>query len=371
MKAKLRAGEVYERLRSTVLNLRPSDLNLTQETFPYPVLALVMEEGLSRGAFTLTSVADGTTSLYLSSGGGILGGGEHERVRKAATALLRGAQHYYNRATSVRDFPLPQPNQVVFYFVTFNGVRAYVAPKADICERKDPFSKLFYAAHRLISELKKIDEGSSSQEHHAASKGANSQGQMVPQSKQTFQGQAAHTQATSKQTATQVRPSAQRKTPRRTPSLMSIITIDWWAFLCALMPVVVWGLCLALSIASALGFSFVSRSGTELNADAIPICVAIASVVTLLCIPLEIWRVRSFQTLFSTGERISGQVTEIWFVKDRGRIEYTYVHRGKRYTSGAAIHKTKRSKAFCRGQSVDLLVSSSNPKRAIIGALYS
>ncbi|MHB8971456.1 MAG: hypothetical protein ACYC3X_09105 [Pirellulaceae bacterium] len=39
-------------------------------------------------------IADGTTSLYLSSGGGIIGAGEHDSVRSPASALLRLTQQY-------------------------------------------------------------------------------------------------------------------------------------------------------------------------------------------------------------------------------------------------------------------------------------
>jgi len=65
-------AQMSDELRSMVLNLNPKDIGLTKENFPHPVFALVMETGFPEGSFTLSSVADGSTSLYFSNGGGII-----------------------------------------------------------------------------------------------------------------------------------------------------------------------------------------------------------------------------------------------------------------------------------------------------------
>ena len=151
-------GQMTDQLRSMVLTLNPNDIGLTRENFPYPVFALLVETGFSEGWFTLSSVADGTTSLYFSSGGGIIGGGEHEDVRRASGLLLSRAQHFVKPARKVTTFPTPEPGEVVFYFVTFEGVRAYSAPEDDLGNKKDEFSELFFAAHNVITALRKIED---------------------------------------------------------------------------------------------------------------------------------------------------------------------------------------------------------------------
>ena len=55
------------------------------------VWGLLMEMGFPNGTATLFALADGTTSLYYSSGGGVLGGQGHEAVRRANAALLAEA----------------------------------------------------------------------------------------------------------------------------------------------------------------------------------------------------------------------------------------------------------------------------------------
>ena len=158
MASEVSPSEVSDELRAMVLNLDPKDIGLTKEDYPHPVFALVMETGYPEGSFTLSSVADGSTSLYFSNGGGIIGGGEHENVSEASNYLLSGAQHFFDKAKMVTDFPKPEAGNVIFYFITFDGVRSYKAVEDDLGNEKDELSNLFFAAHNVITELRKIDE---------------------------------------------------------------------------------------------------------------------------------------------------------------------------------------------------------------------
>ena len=145
-------------LREMVFNLKPDKIGLTKETFKHPVWGMVMETGIPEGYYTLVSLADGTTSLYFSNGGGIIGGGEHENVRKASGYFLTGAQHFYKKAKKVTSNPAPQNGEVNFYFLTFSGTLMYSASEEKLGNDKDELSDLFYAAHGVISELRETQE---------------------------------------------------------------------------------------------------------------------------------------------------------------------------------------------------------------------
>ena len=151
-------SEVIDGLRSMVLNLKPEDIGITKENFPHPVFAIVMETGFQKGSCTLSSIADGTTSLYFSSGGGIIGGGTHENVRTASGYFLSGAQHFFNKAQKVTAFPKPDPGRVTFYFVSFEGVFSYTALEDDLGNKRNELSDLFFAAHNVIAELRKMED---------------------------------------------------------------------------------------------------------------------------------------------------------------------------------------------------------------------
>jgi len=153
-------GQMSDELRSMVLNLNPADIGINTENFPHPVYAVVMETGFPEGSFTLSALADGSTSLYYNNGGGIIGGGEHDNVREATGYFLSGAQHFYKEGQKVTSFPRPKAGNVIFYFISFDGVYSYVAVEDDLGNERDKLSNLFFAAHNVITELRTIEENS-------------------------------------------------------------------------------------------------------------------------------------------------------------------------------------------------------------------
>src|ERR687898_1781909 len=80
------------------LGLRGQALALTRELLDPetasdgPVLALLMETGYPEAVATLVGLADGTTSMYFSNGGGMIGAGQHEDVAAATHRWLELGQ---------------------------------------------------------------------------------------------------------------------------------------------------------------------------------------------------------------------------------------------------------------------------------------
>jgi hypothetical protein len=80
--------EVYQGLRAQILGLDPASAGLAQGPEHQVLWGALMETGYPRGTATLMALADGTTSLYLSTGGGVIGGGFHDAVATAARSFL-------------------------------------------------------------------------------------------------------------------------------------------------------------------------------------------------------------------------------------------------------------------------------------------
>ena len=144
-------------LRQMVLSLQPQELGVDPGTLPHGVWGILLETGSERGAYTLVVLADGTTSLYFSTGGGIIGAGAHETVRSAAAVFLRVASRYASDARPSSAPPLPQAGDTAFHFLTADGLRSYLAREADLGEGRDYLSSLFHAGHAVISELRQLD----------------------------------------------------------------------------------------------------------------------------------------------------------------------------------------------------------------------
>jgi len=106
----------------------------------------------------------GDASLYISSGGGIIGGIGHENVRRAAIAFVRESAGYLNQMASTSDFPYPPPAHVRFYVRTREAVYVTERREQDLGEKRDALWPLFYAGQNVLTELRTVapDFGKSS-----------------------------------------------------------------------------------------------------------------------------------------------------------------------------------------------------------------
>ena len=80
-------ADVFSELREQALRLTPDQLGDAVPT-EAGILALLMETAYQEAVATLVGVADGTTSLYFSNGGGFVGAGTHPTVAEGLTVLF-------------------------------------------------------------------------------------------------------------------------------------------------------------------------------------------------------------------------------------------------------------------------------------------
>ena len=144
-------------LRSRAVLADAADFGL--ETGPFdPVYGVVMDMTYPNGVATVVVFADGTTSLYTSTGFGIIGGGGHEQVVRAGQALLRVAaelRHDFAPDSSVE--PPPQ-GKVTIRVLTREGRLAVTEDEQALGLDRSSFSPVFHAAQAVITELRLIDE---------------------------------------------------------------------------------------------------------------------------------------------------------------------------------------------------------------------
>ena len=80
-KPKRDSADVARGLREQALTVDPVALRLEPTPTRPHVWGILMETGYPEGVATLVALGDGTTSLYFGNGGGVIGAGEHDRVR--------------------------------------------------------------------------------------------------------------------------------------------------------------------------------------------------------------------------------------------------------------------------------------------------
>lgn len=154
-------AEVYSGLRTQVLSLTTDQLDTKS-----PVLAVLMETGYPEAVVTLVSVADGSTSLYYSNGGGIIGAGDYKQVHDSSVALVNMAAKNEAKFSLTKTYPLPKSGYTRFYVVTSSGVYTEEVLEDDLGNERHALSPVFFQGHELIAYIRAADE------HRSAEQGA-------------------------------------------------------------------------------------------------------------------------------------------------------------------------------------------------------
>ena len=151
----------YHELRKRALNVTTADLGLDPDPNA-PIHAVIMETGYPDAVATFACLRDGTVSLYLSTGGGVIGGGQHESVRTACFEMLsitnKYAPDFLGACQPVSSFALPGEGEVFFYLVTSDGVHQARCLEKTLVAQRDPFSALFNNCHAVMGEVRMIEE---------------------------------------------------------------------------------------------------------------------------------------------------------------------------------------------------------------------
>jgi hypothetical protein len=151
-------AEAYQKLRSQALSVERSSAGIPAPSSDAPVWGLLMEMGFPNGTATLFALADGTTSLYYSSGGGVIGGHSHQAVRRANSAMLTEANSVAARMGPTSTYALPGPGTTTFHARTDSGVLSAGGADQELASGRHDLSRLFRTGHDVLTELRLISE---------------------------------------------------------------------------------------------------------------------------------------------------------------------------------------------------------------------
>lgn len=107
---------------------------------------------------TIVAFRDGNASLYTTSTFGIIGGVQHEEVRKAAAKLVVASDKFFDSAKPTNDYPYPSRGKVRFYFLSFGGVRVHESDLSAIESNQDKLAALFWLGQELLTQLRHATE---------------------------------------------------------------------------------------------------------------------------------------------------------------------------------------------------------------------
>ena len=139
-KSSAQMAEKMKGLRDRLLTSSAEELGLSREDEEAKVWGVLMEVAFDWGVATVVSVRDGTASLYMSTGGGILGG--YSAQQEAKRFVAEAEKHLAGMKTT-KSFPYPQVGQVKFYVRTREGVYTSEAGEKELVNGRHALSQLF------------------------------------------------------------------------------------------------------------------------------------------------------------------------------------------------------------------------------------
>ncbi len=146
-------ADTYEGLRSTCLCVTPGQLKLAIPNNETLVYGVVIDWNMEDTVVTLVAFITGAANMYLSTGGGISGGGKNPTVGEAASELVTLAQGYIYRAAPVSAFELPPDGCVRFYLLTNHNKLAAQEQLAYFDDGTSPWLPVFVKANEVITEM--------------------------------------------------------------------------------------------------------------------------------------------------------------------------------------------------------------------------
>lgn len=144
--------------------------------------------------------------------------------------------------------------------------------------------------------------------------------------------------------------------------LTRIIASDYAALLCVIGPVVALGLWVGVDV---LGLG---KAGKR---EGFTFLAGMAAVVSAVCLPALVVRVRGIQAVFRDGVEVEGQVTSLQMMGDRGTIEYAFELDGREHRVSRAIAKSARTERLAVGTPVTVVVDPKDPSRAFLKFLFT
>ena len=152
-------AEASRALRDAALSSPAEDLGLAPSAEHPNVFGIIMETGYPEAVATLSVFGEGSTSLYFSNGGGVIGAGQHESVRTTHSPLFREAETQLGAFRPAKDTERPPVGRVRFYLRTFGGTVSAEADEQDLGNMRHQLSPLFHAAHATIAAIRGTSTG--------------------------------------------------------------------------------------------------------------------------------------------------------------------------------------------------------------------
>ena len=150
---------VYQGRRMQILQGSREKLGISVAAGPRQPWGVLMDWRLESASATVVALSDGNASVYLSSGGGSLGGWKsHENFRDGATNAAGIASRFQPTMLSATSYPLPDRNEVTSCVLTDAGVFTGTASARELSRHSHALWPLGAAMQEIITQYRQIQQ---------------------------------------------------------------------------------------------------------------------------------------------------------------------------------------------------------------------
>jgi hypothetical protein len=152
-------ADIYTKLRDQALGFGSVEIKAPPVVAGGRVLGVIMDLGYDTAVVSVLGLADGTTSMYVSNGGGKIGLGDDERVGAASRRWVEVAETAPGLSETIED-SLPRDGVIRFNVLT-TGDRLYAeATETALGDSSHPLFPLFAAGQDVITAIRLVEETS-------------------------------------------------------------------------------------------------------------------------------------------------------------------------------------------------------------------
>ena len=150
---------IYDALRSLAFSITPEQIGITLPNDTPVVYGIIMDWNIDGEIATVVSFLNGDASLYLSSGGGYIGGGQkYEDTRNAVLELLEFSQKMLPSASQSNTNDLPNLGMIKIYFLTTNGLFVGQDYLKNIESNASLWTEIFEKINDVVSSIREVAE---------------------------------------------------------------------------------------------------------------------------------------------------------------------------------------------------------------------
>jgi len=146
---------IYPELRQRSFTIKPEDLGIDFNNLNSSAYGLIMDFAFPDATITLVTFKTGDASLYLSTGGGIIGGVAHENVRNVVFKFINEGNKYLKMMSKVTEYPTATSGKVIFYVLTKNGTYKIEEEELKLQNKQSNIWSLYYLGQDVITEIRK------------------------------------------------------------------------------------------------------------------------------------------------------------------------------------------------------------------------